>query len=586
MIAADTETFWSAQYSITRLGLDRYVMNPLFKVTLVSLHSPDFEWVGTPDQLPVERLAGQTVLAHNADFDATVCRMAISKGQMPEFQAARWICTADMAAWHQYPRSLKGAYKHLFGEDLSKDARDEMKGLTPEVIAANPAFREYALSDARACYRIYEALAPSFPEFEFLLSELTRVIAARGLPVDSKLCQSYIDKLDEITDEYEAAIPWRVGHKPAPISSPLALGDACKLAGIEPPTSTNEDDPACMKWKAAHPEQAKWLDAMSGWRKANKLQESLYGLILRKRPDSRVSTRLKFCGAQHTARFSGSGGLNFQAIPRSEIKGISMKKCLAAPAGKVLVSVDLSQIEPRILHWLAGDMEFLSLVSGGIDLYEAHGRASGLYNEDEPMKDFAPELRHLCKARTLGLGYGCGAGKFASVAEALTGGKLKLSPAVARQQVAAYRQQNPLIIALWDKVEAFVRQQAKNEPECAVIETRSGKPIRYWDVEFSGKRDEMTAATVKGGPRKKIYSGQLVENLVQASAREIFGHMLIKAEAAGLPICLHVHDSITVEVAESEGQAALDLLVNIMSEAPAWAEGLPLAAEGEIRRHY
>ena len=231
-------------------------------------------------------------------------------------------------------------------------------------------------------------------------------------------------------------------------------------------------------------------------------------------------------------------------------------------------------------------MDFLSLVSGGIDLYEAHGRASGLYTEDEPMKDFAPELRHLCKARTLGLGYGCGAGKFASVAEALTGGKLKLSPAVARQQVAAYRRQNPLIIDLWEKAERFVRKQAKNEPECAVIETRSEKPIRYWDVECSEKKDEMSGATIKGGPRKKLYGGLLVENLVQATARCCFGEMLKEAEEAGLPVCLHVHDSITVEAAESEGQAALALLVNIMSKAPSWAEGLPLAAEGEIRRHY
>jgi DNA polymerase len=143
-----------------------------------------------------------------------------------------------------------------------------------------------------------------------------------------------------------------------------------------------------------------------------------------------------------------------------------------------------------------------------------------------------------------------------------------------------------LIIDLWEKVERFVRREAKNEPECAVIETRSGKPIRYWDVEFSEKKDEMSGATVKGGPRKKLYGGLLVENLVQCTARCVFGEMLIKAEAAGLPVCLHVHDSITVEVAESEGQAALDLLVSIMSEAPAWAEGLPVAAEGEIRRHY
>jgi hypothetical protein len=54
----------------------------------------------------------------------------------------------------------------------------------------------------------------------------------------------------------------------------------------------------------------------------------------------------------------------------------------------------------------------------------------------------------------------------------------------------------------------------------------------------------------------------------------------------GLPVCLHVHDSVTVEVAEAEGDAALSALVQVLSEPPAWAKGLPLAAEGEIKGHY
>jgi len=77
-----------------------------------------------------------------------------------------------------------------------------------------------------------------------------------------------------------------------------------------------------------------------------------------------------------------------------------------------------------------------------------------------------------------------------------------------------------------------------------------------------------------------------MENLVQCQARQIFADAIIRCEAAGLPVCLHVHDSITVEVGENEGQAALDLLIQILTEEPSYMPGLPLAAEGEIKTHY
>ena len=261
-----------------------------------------------------------------------------------------------------------------------------------------------------------------------------------------------------------------------------------------------------------------------------------------------------------------------------------MKSCLAAPAGKVLVSADLSQIEPRILHWLAGDLDFLSLVRGGIDLYEAHGRASGLYDEVEPMKDFAPGLRHLCKARTLGLGYGCGAKRFSQVAHALTGGKLDLSFAAARKEVMSYRKQNPLVLKLWDQLDEAVRWFLERDEDVGEILTPNGKPIKYFNLRE--KSGELLASTIPGAGDKKLFGGLLAENLVQATAREVFAEALIKIEAMGLPICLHVHDSVTVEVAENEGERALEALVQALSEPPAWADGLPLAAEGEIKGHY
>jgi DNA polymerase len=512
--------------------------------------------------------------------------MAMARGQMPPFEPAEWICTADMASWHQLPRSLAKAYFELFGEHLAKDARDAMAGLSAEEITANPAFREYALNDSRACLRIYQELELGFPERERILSALNRKIASRGMPLDGPLCQTFIDKTEQVMEEMEKFLPWVTEDgRGAEPTSPLALGKYLEMKGVKPPPSTKEDDPAVLIWKANNPDHSPVLDAMTRWRKANKANKFYIGLILRTRPDRRVSTRLLYCGATHTKRFSGTGGINFHGIPRDEVEGTSAKRCLKAPEGRVIVSADLSQIEPRVLAYLVGDMDFLGLVRGGIDLYEAHGRASGLYNHDEPMKDLAPEMRHLCKARVLGLGYGCGFKKFGQVAEALTGGKLRMTEAEAKKQVSDYRKNNPLIVEQWKALEDFVREQAKDTPECVVVTTRDGAPIRYFNVQVDDK-GEITAQKVRGQGRSKLYGGLLMENLVQCQSRQIFSDAIIRAEAAGLPVCLHVHDSITVEVAEQEGQAALDLLISILTEEPTYMPGLPLAAEGEIKTHY
>ena len=584
MIALDVETVWSKQYSVATMGLDRYVKHPDFRVTIVSLVSDDgFEWVGDPRDLPVDRLNGQSICAHNAEFDSVCCRMAMARGQMPQFTPKEWICTADMASWHQLPRSLAGCHKELFGEELNKDARNEMSGLRPEEILGNESFKQYALGDSRACIRIYNELKISFPEKEFLLSAFTRRTASRGMAIDQNLCQQYINKTEAIMKEVETFLPW-VGPGGGEPTSTVAMAAYLKMQNVEPPKSTQEGDSELLLWKAKNPQYAPILEAMTRWRKANKARQTYISMILRVRPDHRVSTRLKYCGAPHTGRWSGAGGLNFQGIPRDEVEGTSAKKCLTPGKGRVMVSADLSQIEPRVLAYLCGDFDFLGLVRGGIDLYEAHGRATGLYNEDEPMKDLAPELRHLCKARVLGLGYGCGPKKFGQVAQALTGGKLNMTDSESRKQVKDFRNQNPKIVELWKKCEDHIREEARQTPECATMICKSGKPIRYFDVKDDGR--ELTGQKVRGQGRMKLYGGLLLENLVQATARELMADSLLKIEAAGLPVVLHVHDSVTVEVAESEGQAALDLMIKLLTEEPLYMPGLPLAAEGEIKTHY
>ena len=79
------------------MGLDRYVKALSFKVTLVSLVGDGgFEWVGPPQQFPVDRLQGQQLVAHNAEFDSVCARMAMARGQMPPFEPADWSAPAAM----------------------------------------------------------------------------------------------------------------------------------------------------------------------------------------------------------------------------------------------------------------------------------------------------------------------------------------------------------------------------------------------------------------------------------------------------------------------------------------------------------
>ncbi len=152
IVAFDLETVWSKNYSVAKIGLDRYVKHPDFRVTLVSIVAEDgFEWVGEPQKLPVERLNGHTLISHNAEFDSVCARAAIYRGQMPEFMPSDWICTADMASYHQLPRPLASVYKELFDQELSKDDRNEMAGFSAQEIQPNPAFINYALEDSRAC---------------------------------------------------------------------------------------------------------------------------------------------------------------------------------------------------------------------------------------------------------------------------------------------------------------------------------------------------------------------------------------------------------------------------------------------------
>jgi DNA polymerase len=252
---------------------------------------------------------------------------------------------------------------------------------------------------------------------------------------------------------------------------------------------------------------------------------------------------------------------------------------IKAPAGYTFAIVDLSQIEPRVLHWLAGDTKMLEHIRQCPDFYEAQARAMGLWSGDEPLRT-DPKKRHLIKGLNLGLGYGMGAKKFASVAN--------IPSDEAERLTRLYRTKNPLVTKLWKDLEEVLRSTATSKEEKnAEIEMPSGRKMTYRNVSVD--HGGLTAQIPRQGKfmRLGFWGGVVTENLVQATARDVFMDCCLRIEAQGFPVLMRIHDEVVCQVpAGDEGKRCLDAIVKIMSTAPDWAEGLPLSAEGSLSDVY
>jgi len=303
---------------------------------------------------------------------------------------------------------------------------------------------------------------------------------------------------------------------------------------------------------------------------------------------------LRYYGAAATGRFSGETKLNLQSLPKKpypdpdkfqeEIFRVDIRSFIKAPKGKKLIIADYSQIEPRILAWLTGNESFLKVVSSGVSPYEAHARdtmgwVSGVLKEESP-KTYA-----LAKARVLGLGFGCGWKKFISVAKAMAG--LVISPAESKQCVDDFRNSNPAIVGLWKTLDtAFKKHCAwnsftgRNDP--FTIELPSGRQLYYFNPEhIAGKgRALRSRDSVKWS---NVYGGLLVENLVQATARDILGEALIRLTRDGYRVLFHVHDEVIIEADMDEPLGPVEKLLCVV---PNWISGLPLGVTIEEAEHY
>jgi DNA polymerase bacteriophage-type len=270
-----------------------------------------------------------------------------------------------------------------------------------------------------------------------------------------------------------------------------------------------------------------------------------------------------------------------------------------AMAGCELIDADYNAIEARGTAWLAGAERMLGIFRRGEDPYR--DMAARIYGQPADSFSKTGRERQLGKIAVLDLGYQMGADRFARTCVKQD---VLVSVEEAEKIKQIYRETNHEIVQLWRTLNAAAVQAVQDpetcvtvangrigflkEDECLYLRLPSGRSLIYanpryelaetkfglrWSLTFDG----INSATHQW-ERQQLYGGKLTENAVQAICRDLLAAALLRVEAAGYPIVLHVHDEIVAEVPEGTGDVGD--FERLMAEAPDWADGFPIKAEG------
>jgi DNA polymerase len=295
--------------------------------------------------------------------------------------------------------------------------------------------------------------------------------------------------------------------------------------------------------------------------------------------------------AAHTGRFGGDDKINLQNLPSRGANGNQLKKAMVAPKGYTIIDADSSQIEARVLAWLAGQDDLVEAFANREDVYKK--MASAIYGIAE--SDIDKSQRFVGKTTILGAGYGMGALKF-QVQLKNMGVDVGLNE--AKRIIDIYRRTNDAIVKLWRQAQVMLTNLSRGEvaplgkvgvvqvmPKDSAIKLPSGLLMRYDDLQFeqNEKGVQFHYRTRRG--RTKIYGGKVIENVCQAIARCIIAEQMLQI-AKKYKVVLTVHDAIAVCVRDAEAEDAQAYVEKCMRWVPAWAEGLPVNCESGAGKSY
>lgn len=612
-------------------------------------------YIGRPEKFGGwKHIEGRIFLAHNAGFDSVVTDELVKRGIIPELHDMEWKCTADLSAYLMAPRNLKGAMKILFGKEISKAVRAGMDGRHDYELDEKDYHDlvEYGGSDAVECHDIWLKHSSEWPWIERAISDQKRNAIKRGVRVDAEYAREALKELERYYAEVVCDIPW---YPEKPVGSLPALRKAVLDLGITPPKSFKKDAPEFLEWQAKHndiPFIVARQKAVAINMHAARVRGILDSLDENGDSHPQFLYYGAHTGRDSGKSSVGGGNVNMLNMPRKPVlsgdehvfggKGVDVRGMYVARPGYKFAIYDYSQIEARFSLWLVGDTHMMDAMKSEGNLYGAAAVMMGWCKPHSDIKHKDPDLYRLAKCASLGLGYGMGAAKFVDSCKS-QGLDLPSVPVeqwpemdrrltfvirnVARikgdpysehnrekvgqliralQIVNDWRTANAKIVSKWKEYETAFKSRVAAGKSTVAFRLPSGRIKRYYDphlckeetieIDESGKehpsfRIAMKATTVRGNPATFFTGGNIMENVVQATCRDIMAYSAAEIERVHPTwrYMFSVYDEVIFEVPEEECDEATTEIPRIMCHGDFikdWTVGCPLEVEGDIADRY
>lgn len=578
--------------------------------------------------------------AHNSMFEYCMWNNVLAKKYgFPEIKdLKRWDCTAAKAASHALPRSLGECSLALkLSENKDETGKRVMLQLSkPRKPSKNDpsmwvsdkekfnTLYDYCRQDV-VVERAIDLSLPNLSKQEKAIWELDQKINSRGVKIDTKALDialkfitAFKERLNvELQDLTSGAVDKATETKRMTdyLRSHIPITDLRK--------STVED------WikKTDNPKLKRVLEIRAqGGKSSTAKLESIKNRVC---DDGRVKDILVYHGAT-TGRWAGAG-IQVQNFPRGTgynsdlvlecllyndldtfemmypdvINAISagLRGFIISEEGFDFVTADFSQIEARVVMMLAGCKSGIEDFRHGRDIYLS--LAQEIYKRPLTKKD--KDERQLGKVGVLGCGFQMGAARFKEHAKNQAG--LVISDELAEKTVKTYRETYPEVVKFWYAQERAAILATKNpgrlyeegpirwkvQGNFLYCKLPSGRCLAYPDpqikvikTKWDTDKESLTFMAVNGltkrWEREHTYGGKLVENIVQATARDLMANGMLNVEKAGYKIVMTVHDEVISEA--PEGFGSVEDFEKILSTPPEWAKDYPIKAEGWRGKRY
>lgn len=615
LIALDIETFYSKDYSLTKLTTEAYIRDPQFQIIGVSTkvnggpatwHS--FATLQEYRDLLSPLLEGNCLLCHNTAFDGAILGWRL--GIHPPFLFDT-LSMARPANQMTVGVSLKAlAEKYTVGQkgtEVMLALGKRREDFTPEELYR---YGEYCKNDVDLTYLLFHIMKQGFPPAELrVIDLLLKMYTDPVLELDVPVLQEHLSQVQAKKAEALATVEALCSK--ADIMSNNKFADILRGLGVDPPmkTSLTTGKPAYAFSKTdvgfkellehENPDVQAVVAARLGVKSTIEETRTLSFLGVAKRGP--LPIMLNYYGA-HTGRASGGDGMNLQNLPR----GGQLRRSMVPLPGHVLVACDSAQIEARVVAWLADETELITAFANGEDVYSKF--ATKVYGR-EVTKHNDPVARHVGKTAVLGLGYSMGGEKFRLTLKT-SKPSVVMESNEAQAVVNTYRSTYPRIKKLWDRgADALMAVLKGNNyvfgaggllaTSSEGVHLPNGMIVRYphltmvnGELVYTSDRRQIAAWTTMNltdewdtNKLTRIYGGKCIENIVQALARIIvFDQMVVISKR--YKVSHTVHDEVVTCVPEEEAEEAKAFMLAAMSVAPDWAPGLPIACEAAIGKNY